>query len=152
MPLVALVDELMCPGDQLQPVDVVELGGDFVAEQPAGAAGADGPGFHLLRVAPHQVAEGAFVRDLLCARDHTNLVEGADFRGQAAVHTEDFAVDESGEREEVEHLRGGFPDGGVAVLLVTFFVESVNLGDLAGLVVAADKGDTIGVTTRGIVS
>ena len=152
MPLVALVDELVCARNQLQAIDVVELRGHFVAKQPACAAGADSPGFHFLRVAPYQVAEGAFVRDLLGARDHANLVKSADFGGQTTMYTEDFAVDESGEGEEVEDLSGGFPDGGVAVLLVALFIKAVDLGDLAGFVVAADEGDTIGVAEERSVS
>ena len=35
MVLVALVDELVGAGDGVEAVDVVELGGDLVAEEPA---------------------------------------------------------------------------------------------------------------------
>lgn len=83
--------------------------------------------------------------DLLCASYDADLIQGADFGAQAAVHAEDFAVDDGAEDEEVEDLTAGFPDGGVAVFGLAFFVEAVDLGYLTGFVVAADEGDSIGV-------
>lgn len=62
------------------------------------------------------------------------------------MHAEHFAVDYGCESEEVKDLTAGFPDAGIAVFLLTFFVEAVDLGDLAGLVVAADESDFIGVS------
>ena len=61
------------------------------------------------------------------------------------MDAEDFAVDDSAQDEEVEDLTAGFPDGGVAVFGLAFFVEAVDLGYLTGFVVAANEGDTIGV-------
>jgi hypothetical protein len=67
------------------------------------------------------------------------------------VHAEHGAVDDGGEDEEVEHLAAGLPDGGVAVFLLAFLVEAVDLGDLAGFVVAADQDYPVGVS-GGVVS
>ena len=61
------------------------------------------------------------------------------------MYAEDFAVDDGAEDEEVEDLAAGFPDRGVAVFGLAFFVETVDLGYLTGFVVAADEGDSIGV-------
>lgn len=61
------------------------------------------------------------------------------------MDAEDFPVHQGGEREEVEDLAGGFPDRGVAVFLLAFFVEAVDLGDLAGFVVATDESDAMGI-------
>jgi hypothetical protein len=57
------------------------------------------------------------------------------------MHAKDFTVDDGGQGQEVEDLAARFPDGGVTVFLLTFFVESVDLGDLPGFVVAADERD-----------
>ena len=84
--------------------------------------------------------------DLLRASYDADLIKGADFGAQAAVHAEDFAVNDGPEDEEVEDLTAGFPDGGVAVLGLAFFVETVDLGYLTGFVVAANEGDSIGVS------
>ena len=62
------------------------------------------------------------------------------------MNAEDFAIDNGAEDEEVEDLTAGFPDGGVAIFLLAFFVEAVDLGDLSGFVVAADKGDAVRIS------
>ena len=62
--LEALLHELVRAADQGEAVDVAELRGDLAAKQPPGAARRHRPGLDVLRVAPHQVAEGALVRDL----------------------------------------------------------------------------------------
>jgi hypothetical protein len=125
---------------------MIKLGRDLVPEQPPRPAGTDSPRLDVLGVAPDEVAEGALVGDLLGAGDDADLVDGADFRGKAAVHAEHGAIDNGGEDEEVEDLAAGFPDGGVAVFLLAFFVEAVDLGDLAGFVVAADEDYPVGVS------
>ena len=61
------------------------------------------------------------------------------------MNTQHAPVDDSGEGEKVEDLTAGLPDGGVAVFLLAFFVEAVDLGDLAGFVVAADECDLVRV-------
>lgn len=140
---VTLIHQLMSARNQLQAVDVVEFAGDLVSEQPSGASGTDGPRVDLLGVAPHEIAKGAFVRDLLGAGYDSDLVEGADFGRQAAVHAKHFAVDDCGQGQKVKDLAAGFPDRGVAVFGLAFFVEAVDLGDLAGFVVSADEGDAV---------
>ena len=62
------------------------------------------------------------------------------------MHAEDFAVDDGAQHEEVEDLTAGFPDGGIAVFGLAFFVEAVDLGYLTGFVVAADEGHAVGVS------
>ena len=65
------------------------------------------------------------------------------------MYAEHTPIDDGGKGKKVEDLASGFPDGGIAVLLHAFFVEAVDLGDLARLVVAADEGDAVGVTIKG---
>lgn len=74
----------------------------------------------------------------MCSGYHSDLVEGADFGAESAVHAEDFAVDDGCEGEKVEDLTARLPDRGVAVLLLALLVEAVDLGNLPGLMVAAD--------------
>ncbi len=62
--LEALLHQLVRPADEVQPVDAVEFRGDLAAKQPPGTSRADRPGLQVLRVAPHEVAEGALVGDL----------------------------------------------------------------------------------------
>lgn len=88
------------------------------------------------------------MRDLLRAGDDADLVERADFRAEAAVHAQHFAVDDGREREEVEDLAARLPHRGVAVFLLALLVEAVHLRDLPGLVVAAHERDLVGVSAE----
>lgn len=58
------------------------------------------------------------------------------------MNTQHTTIDNRGKGEEVEHLAAGFPYATVAVFLLTFFVEAVDLGDLSALVVSTDEGDS----------
>lgn len=87
----------MRPRNQLQAINMVELAGNLIAKQPARAPRRNSPGLDVLGIAPHEVAEGALVGDFLGAGDDADLVEGADFGAEAAVHAEDLAVDDGGE-------------------------------------------------------
>lgn len=82
----------MSPGHELQVVDVIELGGDLGAEQPAGASRADRPRVNILGVRPHQIAEGALVGHLHPALNQTNLVEGLDLWAETAMDAENFCL------------------------------------------------------------
>lgn len=68
------------------------------------------------------------------------------------MDAEDFSVDDGGKDEEVEHMTTRLPNGGVAVFLLTFFVESVYLSNLTRLVVSADEDDSVGVSVKFVVS
>ena len=62
------------------------------------------------------------------------------------MDAENLAVDDGAEGHEVEDLTTCFPDRCVAVFLHAFFIETINLGDLAGFVVTADEGYAVGVS------
>lgn len=141
--LVSFIDQLMRSRNQLEAVDVVELVGHLVAKQPAGTARADSPSVDIFGVGPHEIAESTLMRNLLSAGDDSNLVNGPDLRAQTTVHAEHLAVDNGGQDQKVEYLAARFPDRRVAVLLLAFFVEAVDLGDLPRLVVAANENDSV---------
>mmetsp|Transcript_36841 Transcript_36841/g.115857 ORF Transcript_36841/g.115857 Transcript_36841/m.115857 type:complete len:209 (-) Transcript_36841:585-1211(-) len=83
-----LLYELVRTAYKLEPVDLIELRSDLGPEQPARPAGGDGPRLDVLRVAPHEVAEGPLVWDLLKSLDRADLVECAQVRREAPVHAE----------------------------------------------------------------
>jgi hypothetical protein len=61
------------------------------------------------------------------------------------MQAEDLVLDESGKGEEVEEVGEVFPDICVAILSEAFVVETIDLGDLAGFVIATEDGDALGV-------
>mmetsp|Transcript_21496 Transcript_21496/g.43067 ORF Transcript_21496/g.43067 Transcript_21496/m.43067 type:complete len:391 (-) Transcript_21496:60-1232(-) len=140
MILLPLHHQLVRPADQLQAVHPAELVRHGAPEHVARPPRGDLPGVRdVLRVAPHEVAEGALVRDLLLAVDGAHLVEGADVGGEAAVDAEDAAVDDRREVEAVEDFHAVFPGVGVAEFAEAFVVEAVDCSYLTTLVVSPEQ-------------
>lgn len=65
-PAEAFHDKLMGARNQAQPVGVVELLADILAEGVAGAARRDAPAAAVIRVRPEQIAHRPLVRHLQC--------------------------------------------------------------------------------------
>lgn len=86
------------------------------------------------------------MRDFLSSGNNANLVERANFRTETAVDTQNLAVDDGCQGEEIEDLTARLPHGSVAVLLLTLLVEAVDLGDLSRFVVTTDERDLVGVS------
>jgi hypothetical protein len=64
------------------------------------------------------------------------------------VDAENLTVDDGGKDEEIEHMTAGLPNRGVAVLLLTLFVESIHLGNLSRLVVTTNKHYSVRVSVE----
>ena len=143
--LVALIDELMSTSDELEAVDVIKLGCNLVAEEPASTAWRNSPSLDIFRITPDQVAESAFMRNLLGTSDDTNLINSTNLRAQTTMNAKNFAINNGGEDKEIENLAARLPDRRIAVFLLALFVEAIDLSDLARLVVASYKSDLIGV-------
>jgi hypothetical protein len=62
------------------------------------------------------------------------------------VEAEDLVVDEGGKGEVVEEVCKVFPYIRVAIFSQTFVVETVDLRDLTGFVVATEDCDALGVS------
>jgi hypothetical protein len=82
------------------------------------------------------------VGDFLDSVERSDVVEGVDAGGQAAVQAENLVVNESSEGEIVEEVGEVFPDISIAVFPQTFVVKAVDLGDLSTLVVPSKDGDS----------
>ena len=59
------------------------------------------------------------------------------------MEAEDLPIDEGRQGQVVKEVGKVLPDVGVAVLAEALVVEAVDLGDLAGFVVAAEDGDAL---------
>lgn len=69
--------------------------------------------------------------NLLRACHDADLIYRSDLGAQATVNTEELAVNDGGQHQKVKDVAAGLPDGGVAVLLLTLFVETIYLCDLS---------------------
>jgi hypothetical protein len=76
--------------------------------------GPDGPGLDVIGIRPHEVAEAAFVRNLLPPINQPHLVDRAELWRESTVHTQDAAVHDGGEGAPARRRRrrgGGGADG-----------------------------------------
>jgi hypothetical protein len=122
---------------------MVELGRDLITKKPASAARRNSPGLNVLRITPNKITESALMRNLLSTSNNTYLVDGANLRTEATVNAENLAIDDRSKDEKVKDLAAGLPDRGVAVLLLTLLIETVDLCDLAGFVIPSNESDLI---------
>lgn len=144
--LVALVYKLMGSRNSLQAVDVVELGGDLIAKEPASTTRTHSPRIDVLGIAPYQVTESTLMRNLLGSGDNPDLIDGPDLGAETAMDTKNSAVHNRGEDKEIKDLAAGLPYRCVTVLRLALLVKAVDLSDLPRLVVSADKDDTVRVS------
>lgn len=144
-PVVAVHDELMGSGDELQVVRMVELLRDVLAERVAGTTRRDTPAASVIGVGPEEIADGTLVRNFHEAVELSNLVESVDAGRETTVEAEDVTLDDRSQRQVVKQLREVLPHVGVAILAQALVIEAVHLRDLLGLVVTAQNGDTVRV-------
>ncbi len=57
-------------------------------------------------------------------------------------------IDDGSEDQEVENLTARLPDGCITVLLLALLVEAIDLGDLAGLMIAPNKCNPVWVSEK----
>jgi len=91
-PVVALHHQLVRPHDELEPVGAIEALGDVRAKGVARAPGAYPPSKTVVRVGPHEVANGAFVRHFLHPLEPQDLIHVVEGRAQAAMRAENGVV------------------------------------------------------------
>jgi len=130
---------------KLEVVDVIKLMRNPGAEEPAGAAGRQRPRLNVLGVGPHQIREGAFVRQLHPALEQANLVESLDVWRQAGVHTEDLAFNDGSDAQVVKDVTAVLPRVGVSILSDRLVVETVSGRNLSRFVIATQNCDFVRV-------
>lgn len=136
--------------DELEAVDVVELGSDLVSKQPSCATRANSPSLDVFGITPNEITESTLMRDLLGTCYNSDLIDSSDLGAEATVDTENLAIDDSSQYQEVEHLATCLPYRSIAVLLLALFIETVDLSDLSRLMVATNKNDSIRVPVRNV--
>lgn len=144
--LVPLLDELVRPAYEVDPVVPIELVHDLRPEEDA-----DAPLRHAPRrdavagVRPQQVAHGALVGDLLDAVELPDAVERRGPGRQAPVDAEDAPVDQRRDGQRVEEVGQQVPDAQAAELADALVVQPVRLGHGAALVVPPEQRHAVGV-------
>lgn len=143
--LEAIHNKLMSTSNQVNVVNVVELRGNLGSKKPSSTTRRQSPGLDVLRVGPHQVAEGTLVRDLHSSLEKSDLVKSFYIGRQSTVNTEDLALNNGSDSEVIENFAAVLPRVRVSVLSDSLIVETVHGGDLSGLVVTTEKSNASGV-------
>lgn len=110
---------------------------DVLAERVSGASGRDSPASSVVGVRPKQVAHRPFVGHFNDSVDVADLVKCIQAGRETAVEAENLLFDNGAEGEVVEQVGKVLPDVRVAILPKTLVIKTVNLSDLAALVVAS---------------
>lgn len=76
----------------------------------------------------------------------THLVQSRHLGTQPAMHAKHPAIHHRAQTQIVKHVAAVPPHVARAVFALTLVVETVDLGDLPGLVVAADEGDAVWIS------
>jgi hypothetical protein len=131
--------------NEFEAVDVIELSRNLVTEEPASTARRDSPSLNIFRVTPDQIAESTLMRDLLSTSNDADLINGTNLRAQTTMNTKNFTINDGSEDKEIENLAARLPNRRVTILLLTLLIKTIDLSDLARLVVASDEGDLVRV-------
>ena len=73
------VYKLVSTSNEFKSIDVIEFCSDSMTEQPSGTPRRYGPSSNIFRVAPDEVTEGPYVRDLLRTGNDPYLVQSPYF-------------------------------------------------------------------------
>jgi hypothetical protein len=143
--LVAVLDHLVRPAQEVQVVPAEELGEHVGAEGVGDAPVVVGRPPGLPRgVGPEQVAEQAFVGHVARPGHVPDLLQAAQVRGDAAVHAQDAAVHQRRHGEPVEAVAEDAPEAH-AVPALALVVEAVDAVHGGHLVVAAEEEQVLRV-------
>jgi len=131
--------------DQCETVVVVESFGNVLSECVSCSSWAYSPSTSVVWVTPQEITHGSFVWHLLNTVESSDVVQGVDTGGQTSVETENLVVNERSQGKVVEKVRETFPDIRISVFAQTLVVETVDLGNLSGLVVSSKNCNALWV-------
>lgn len=89
-------------------------------------------------------AVGPLRWNVLRSMNNADLVQCRDLGGQAAMQAQHPSINEGCQGKVVEDLAAVLPDGGIPVLLDALVVETVDLRDLPGFMIATEQHQSIG--------
>jgi len=131
--------------DQCETVVVVESLGNILTECVSCSSGTDSPSTSVIWVTPQEITHGSFVWHFLNTIKSFDVVQCIDAGRQTSVKTENLVVDKRSQGKVVEEVRETFPDVRIPVFAQAFVVETIDLGNLSGLVVSSKNCNALRV-------
>lgn len=144
---VAFHHQLMGPADGLQVVLVQEFLADVLAPAISRPSRRRSEAIlALIRgIGPQQVAKWARMRHILHPIDASQLIKGINFRGEAAMQTEDLILNLRGNGQTLEQISKHLPNEVRSVFLEALIIEAVKFINLSVLVISPEDGDSASV-------
>lgn len=144
--LVAVFAELVRSVNSSHVVGVKESFADVLAEYVSGASGRDAEArFVSFGVTPHEVCEGAFMRNFLDSLNLFNVAYLMNGRRETTMNGKDLVVDDGRNREVIKDIREHLPNPLVSVFLKALRLETIDGCDLPCFMISADQTDSIWV-------
>ena len=94
-------------------------------------------------VGPQEIAHGTFVRHFNLSIDCSDLVECVQVGREATVKAENLVLDHRSKRQQIEQIGIVLPDVGIAVFTEALIIETVDLCNLARLVISTEDSDAV---------
>ena len=85
------------------------------------------------------------MRDLLDPLDLCNVIDVLKRGRQTRMHTENFAIDSSRQRQIIKQVGELLPDDKAAILFLAFNLKAVDLSDLARFMIASQQVEPVRV-------
>ena len=119
---------------------------NVLAEDVAGAASGHAEPIRVcFGITPHEIGEGALVRNLLHSLNVLDVIDVLDGRRQAAMHCKDLVINNRADRQIVKHISEHGPDSRITILLLALELEPINCSDLPCFVVSANQANAVWV-------
>jgi len=136
---ISILDNLMCPADEVQVVPLEEVGDDVTSKSEAHAPVVLSPPLNvLIWIRPEQVAQEPSVWNVRRSHDSPYLLHCFQVRREPSVHAKDLLVDDGSDGQAVEALSEGLPKLYV-VSPLAFVVETVDPINGSTLVIASQE-------------
>jgi len=143
--LVAVLNNLVSPANQIEVLLLQEAGHDVWAEDEGDATVVLCPASDVLvRISPKKITNHAGVGHVGWAHQAPHLIKAGDLRRQTTVHAHDLLIDKSADRHAVEDVTELFPKLDVVTPLA-LIVEPIDSGDGCTFVVASQEEEILWV-------
>jgi len=143
--LVAILHNLMSSTDEVHVVFLQEPGNDVRSKSEGNSSIVLAPaGDVLVRIRPQEITEKTRIRNIRRSHDTSDLLHALEVRTQTSMHSKDFLVDDSGDRQAVEAVGKGLPQLDV-IATFALIVEAIDTIDRRAFVIAAEDEKVFGI-------
>ena len=129
--LITLLNQLVSPDHQIQPIDLIELLNHSLSKQPASPSIRHNPSVNIVRIRPHQITIRSFMGNLNISLYSPNLIDGSDMGTQSSMDAKNLLINNCSQRKVIKNIIKHFPWTLISIFLSDFIKESINHGNLS---------------------